>query len=78
MALSLEEMVTKGKSKLTNKASTMKSNYDAAKSDMKKSYSELPFGPNIKAAYNAAIDAASYHTPDVEKWARNWRRKISR
>ncbi|RLC92152.1 MAG: hypothetical protein DRI39_08775 [Chloroflexi bacterium] len=78
MALTLDQMVAKGKSKLSAKASVMKSNYDAAKSDMKTSYSELPFGPNTTAAYNAGIDAAVYRTPDVEKWARNWRRKVSR
>lgn len=78
MALSLAEMVAKGKRKLTAKTPTMKANYDGAKPRMKTSYGDLPFGPRTKAAYNAGVDAGVYRTPDVEKWARNFQAGVSR
>jgi len=78
MALSIAEMVTKGKRKLTAKASVMKDNYDGAKGRMKTSYGTLPFGPRTKAAYNAGVDAGIYRIPDVEKWARNFEAGVRR
>ena len=78
MPATLDEMVSKGTRKLTDKAPTMKTNYDGAKSDMKTSYGELPFGPITKSAYNTGIDGADYRAPDPTRWGRNWRRKISR
>lgn len=78
MALSLAEMVAKGKRKFAAKAPVMKANYDGAKPRMKTSYGELPFGPRTKAAYNAGVDAGVYRTPDVEKWARNWQANVTR
>ena len=78
MPATLDEMVSKGTGKLTRKAPSMKTNYDAAKTDMKTSYGELPFGPNVKSDYNKGIDGATYRAPDPTKWGRNWRRKISR
>jgi hypothetical protein len=77
MARTLEEMVAKGRRKLTAKAAIMSSNWAAVKTHMKEAYGALPFGPNTKAAYNAGIDAAT-HRVDVEKWARNWVRGVSR
>ncbi|HCP60777.1 MAG TPA: hypothetical protein DIT43_04435 [Dehalococcoidia bacterium] len=78
MAKTLEEMVSQGERKFRAKEPVMGANYDAAKSDMKTSYGELPFGPNTKAAYSAGIDAAKWRMPDIAKWARNWMRKIRR
>lgn len=77
MPLTIAEMVSKGKRKLTTKAPTMKANYDAAKGRMKTSYGALPFNSRIKAAYNAGVDAGVYRVPDIEKWGRNWAGKVS-
>ena len=78
MAKTLAEMASKGKRKLTAKAPTMASNWDAAKSRMKASYGALPFGPTTKSAYNAGVDAGVYHVPDISKWERNWLAAVSR
>ena len=78
MPATLDEMVAKGERKFRAKEPVMSANYDAAKPDMKASYGELPFGPNTKAAYNAGVDAGKWRMPDIAKWARNWRRKVSR
>lgn len=78
MARTLEEMVGKAERGFRKKEPVMGPNYDAAKTDMKTSYGELPFGPRTKASYNAGIDAAKWHMPDIAKWARNWKRKVSR
>ena len=72
MALTIADMVAKGKRKLEAKAPTMKANYDDAKPRMKTSYGDLPFGPRTKEAYNRGVDAGVYRTPDIEKWGRNW------
>ena len=74
----LDQMATKGKKALDRKAPTMKAGYDAAKADMKTSFNALPFGTLTKRAYDAGIDDAEYRTPDTDKWARNWRRKVAR
>ena len=78
MPLTIAEMVTKGKRKMTAKTPTMKANYEAARPRMKTSYAALPFGPKTKAAYNAGVDAGIYRTPDVEKWARNFEAGVTR
>lgn len=78
MALTIAQMVAKGKRKLTAKTAVMKDNYDAAKGRMKTSYGDLPFGPRTKAAYNAGVDAGIYRTPDVNKWARNFEAGVRR
>ena len=70
-------MVAKGKRKLAAKTGTMKASYDAAKGRAKTNFAAMPFGPVRKAAYNAGIDAAVYTPPDPDKWARNWRAKMS-
>lgn len=75
---SIADMASRGAAKLTSKTPTMKANYDAAKARMKTNYGALPFGPNTKAAYNRGIDAATYRTPDVSKWQRNWQAAVSR
>jgi len=71
-------MASKGASKLTRKAATMTSNWSAAKSRMKTSYGELPFGPGTKSNYNSGVDAGTHRAPDPAKWQRNWVAGISR
>lgn len=78
MARSIPEMTSKGQRKLQAAAATMSSNWNAAKSRMKTSYGEMPFGPNTKARYNSGVDAATHRAPDVAKWARNWEAAVSR
>lgn len=78
MGLSISEMVSKGKRKLTAKAPVMKDNYDAAKSRMKDNYGKLPFGPRTTAAYNAGVDAGVYRIPDIDKWGTNWGAAVKR
>ena len=78
MALTISEMVEKGKRKFAAKTPTMKANYDAAKGRAKTNYGALPFGPRTKEAYGRGIDAAVYRTPDVDKWARNFQAGVSR
>lgn len=78
MAKSLDEMVSKGRRKLEKKVPVMARNWENAKPDMKRSYSELPFGEGTKSAYAAGIDAAVYHTPDVAKWERGYRRGVAK
>jgi len=78
MALTIAEMVSKGKRKFAAKAPVMKANYDSAKPRMKTAFAALPFGPRTKSAYNAGVDAGIYRTPDVEKWARNFEAGVSR
>jgi len=73
---SLDEMVSAGTAKLTRKAAAMSSSWAAAKGRMKTGYGATPFGPTRKANYNSGVDAAS-HRVDVEKWARNYRAKMS-
>ena len=77
MAKTIGEMVEKGRRKLDRKSTSMESNYNSAKPDMKASYNDLPFNSNMKAAYGAGVDAAKYTPPDPDKWARNWTRKVS-
>lgn len=75
MPLSLEEMASKGYTKGTTKAASMKTSYDAAKSRMKTGYGAQPFGPTRKANYNSMIDKAVYRT-DWDKWKTNWPAKM--
>ena len=77
MVRTLEEMAAKGQRKLAAKGATMKASYDAAKGRAKANYARMPFGPRIKAAYAAGIDAGVYHAPDPVKWATNWKAKMS-
>jgi len=78
MALTLAEMVEKGKRSFGRKLPKMKANYDAAKSSMKEEYSKLPFGPITKGAYNSGADGAEYRIPDVDKWGRKFSAGVSR
>jgi len=76
MVRSLDEMVSVGTAKMTRKAAAMSSSWNAAKGRMKTGYGATPFGPTRKANYNSGVDAAT-HRVDVEKWARNFRAKMS-
>ena len=78
MALTLAEMVDKGKKSLERALPRMKANYDGAKATMKSEYGKLPFGPLTKGAYNAGVDAAEYRLPDVDKWGRKFEAGVSR
>lgn len=78
MAKTIEQMVAKGRAKLSVKAATIASNWAAAKSTMQSEYSLLPFGPQTKAAYNAGVQAASHPGFDIEKWARKFAAGVSR
>jgi len=76
MVRSLEEMAAKGMRKLSAKVAIMPGSWAAAKPRMKSNYARLPFGPRVKAAYSAGIDAGVYHAPDPVKWATNWKAKM--
>lgn len=73
----LTEMAAQGSAKLSDRAATMASSYNAAKARMKTGYGETPFGATRKANYNTGIDRAVYHAPDPAKWSRNWSAKMS-
>ena len=72
----LEEMGSTGRTKLTDKASTMASSYTAAKSRMKDHFAKTPFGPTRKSAYNTGVDKAVWHAPDPSTWYDNWIAKM--
>jgi len=72
----LDEMVAAGKAKMTRKEATMKLNYDAAKTRMKTGYGLTPFNARMKTAYGLGVDAAVFRV-DTEKWARNFKAKVS-
>jgi len=70
-------MASKGQAKLSAKASSMASSWNAAKGRMTSGYAATPFGPTRKSNYSAGINAAVYHAPDPGKWATNWRAKMA-
>lgn len=72
----MEEMASKGAEKLSRKASSMASSYDASKARAKDHYQKVGFGPTRTANYSAGIDAAQYHAPDPSKWRDNWLAKM--
>jgi len=73
---SIAEMASKGERKLTAKAATMSTSYNAAKSRMKSAYAGAGFGPTRTSAYNTGVDAAVYHAPSPTKWSTNWQAKM--
>lgn len=77
MAKGIDEMATQGSGKLSRKAASMTSSYNAAKSRMKTHYGATPFGPTRKNNYNSGVDAATYRAPDPSKWATNWKAKMA-
>ena len=76
MVRTLEQMASKGETKLRTKAASMAASWSAAKSRMKTGYGEMPFGSTRKSNYNAGVDAATYLAPDPAKWSRNWKAKM--
>ena len=74
---SLQEMAAQGAAKLRDKSSSMAASWGAAKGRMAAGYGATPFGPTRKSNYQAGINRATYHAPDVEKWQRNWTAKMS-
>lgn len=75
MVKSLDQMASQGSTKLSAKAASMTSSYNAAKGRMKTGYGEMPFGPTRKSNYNSMVDAGIYRAPDPAKWSRNWTAK---
>ena len=82
---SLVPYETKGRFKLLNKYSQMKTNYRESKEAAKSGYNDLPFGPQTKAAFNAAMDAnpeKAFEDKTVvsheKKWANKWMKGVSK
>jgi len=76
---------TRGRFKLLNKYSQMKTNYRESKEAAKSGYNGLPFGPQTKAAFNAAMDANPEKAfadkivvSHEKKWANKWMKGVSR
>ena len=69
---SLQEMASQGATKLRTKSASMAASWNAAKSRMIEGYSMCPFGPTRKSNFSAGVQAATYRSPDAEKWMRNW------
>jgi len=76
MPLSLDDMASKGYTKGTAKADSMRKSWEAARSRMKTGYGAQPFGPTRKSNYNTMVDKASYRT-DWDKWKTNWKAKMA-
>lgn len=72
----LEEMASKGEQKLRNKAGSMATSWNAAKSRMASNYSAAGFGPTRNSNYQSGISNATYRTPDPTKWRTNWLAKM--
>jgi hypothetical protein len=80
MPATLEEMASKGRSKLRDKADSMKSAWNAMTEHMKDAYDKLPFGPTRKANYKKAIDSAKTegrYRVDPDKWYDKWKAKMA-
>ena len=76
---------TKGRANFLRRYPQMRAHYGESEDKAKEGYDNLPFGPNTKAAFNAATDA----NPEKEfenklivshekMWANRWMRGISR
>ena len=59
----ITEMAAKGSAKLSRKAATMASSYNAAKGRAVTNYSAVGFGPTRTGNYRAGIEAATYVAP---------------
>ena len=75
----------KGRYKLLNRYSTMKTNYKGSIETAKQNSDKLPFGPNTKRAFKAGMDAdphVAFNDKLVvsheKKWANKWMRGVSR
>jgi len=74
--VSMEEMASKGSGKLSRKAGSMATSYNAAKARMIQHYAAVGFGPTRQQNYSAGVNAATYHAPDPAKWSANWLAKM--
>jgi len=74
--VSMEEMASKGSGKLSRKAGSMATSYNAAKARMIQHYAAVGFGPTRQANYSAGVNAATWHAPDPAKWSANWLAKM--
>lgn len=72
----LEEMASRGYTKMSAKASQMKTSWEGAKSRMKANYAAQPFGPTRTSNYSAGIDRGVYRV-DADKWKKNWLAKMA-
>lgn len=78
MAMTLEEVLSKGERKLRAKADLMSRKWEARKPLMISNYKAIAWiGPETKASYEAGVTAAT-HRVDIDKWKRNFREGISR
>jgi len=74
----LEELATKGYENYKAKETQMKENYEAMLDTMVENYKKTPFGPKVKAHYEAAKERMRKHyRTDAEKWKTNWMKKMS-
>jgi len=73
----MAEMASKGAAKLSRKASTMASSYNAAKGRAVTNFAAVGFGPTRTANYRSGVEAATYVAPDPAKWSRNWLAKMA-
>lgn len=74
--VSMEEMASKGSAKLTRKAASMATSYNAAKARMISNFAAVGFGPTRQANYSAGVNAAIWHAPSPTKWSTNWLAKM--
>ena len=70
--------------KYADKAGQMAANYEASKGRMQANYAQgvarflgSPPASNIVAAYQAGISRAQYRPGDPQKWATNYRAKMT-
>jgi len=83
MAVTLEDLATKGKTKYAAKIPIMVKSYRAAEARAKAAYDATPFGPTRKANYSAAwaYMPDNYELivkPGLEtKWADRWKAKMA-
>ena len=83
MAVTLDDLAEKGRTKLAKKIPKMPASYRKAKDRAISNYNKLPFGPTRKANYSAAWDymPTNYERkvkPGLEdKWATNWKAKMA-
>jgi ribose 5-phosphate isomerase RpiB len=75
--MAIADAAAKGQAKLARKATQMAASYNAAKGRMVTGYQGAGFGPTRTANYQSGVQAANYHAPDANKWARNWSAKMA-
>jgi len=82
MAVTLEDLATKGATKYRAKIPTMRASYRAAETRAKAGYDATPFGPTRKANYSAAWAFMPDHYDLIvkegleDKWRDRWIAKM--